>query len=110
MMRDLLDRGGLILTANARAARALHLRYAEAKQAERASAWPTPRILDLHSWLAEQWHSLLLTGTEGRVLLNELQEHALWERLIEPVLIGFSLIEPARMAALAQQAYALLAE
>lgn len=109
-MRELLDRGGIILAANARAARALHLRYAEAKQAEHGSAWPTPRILDLHSWLAEQWNSLLMTGTEGRILLNELQETALWERLIEPQLAGISLIEPARMAMLAQQAYALLAE
>jgi ATP-dependent helicase/nuclease subunit B len=109
-MRELLDRGGVILAANARATRALHLRYAEAMQAENASAWPTPRILDLHSWLAEQWQAFVLTGAEGRVLLNELQELALWENLIEPTLIGISLIEPAHMAALAQQAYALLAE
>ena len=108
-MRELLDRGGVILTANARAARALHLRYAEKKQAEDAIAWPTPQILDLHSWLTEQWQSLLLTGTEDRLLLNDLQERALWERLITPVIEKFSLIEPARMAALAQDAYSLLA-
>ena len=109
-MRGILDRGGIILAANARAARALHLRYAEAKQAEQAVAWPTPRILDLHSWLVEQWQSLLLTGTENRVLLNELQEHGLWERLIEPSLTSISLIEPARMATLAGEAYALLVD
>jgi ATP-dependent helicase/nuclease subunit B len=108
-MRELLDRGGVILTANARAARALHLRYAEHRQAEHAIAWPTPQILDLHSWLTEQWQSLLLTGTEDRLLLNDLQERALWQRLITPAIERFSLIEPARMAALAQEAYSLLA-
>jgi probable DNA repair protein len=108
-MRELLDRGGVILTANARAARALHLRYAAAAQAEGAIAWRTPRILDLHSWLTEQWQSLLLTGTEDRMLLNDLQEHALWQRVITPVAANFSLIEPARMATLAQEAYSLLA-
>ncbi|HEX6771752.1 MAG TPA: PD-(D/E)XK nuclease family protein, partial [Acidobacteriaceae bacterium] len=109
-MRELLDRSGLILAANARAARALHLCYAESMQAENAGAWRTPRILDLHSWFVEQWQAVVLTGAEGRVLLTELQEHALWESLIEPTLTGISLIEPAHMASLAQEAYALLAE
>jgi ATP-dependent helicase/nuclease subunit B len=109
-MRDLLNRGGIILTANARAARALHVRYAESRQAEHAIAWPTPQILDLHSWLTEQWQALLLTGTEDRVLLNDLQQHALWERLIAPAIENFSLIEPARLATLAQEAYSLLAD
>jgi probable DNA repair protein len=108
-MRELLDRGGVILTANARAARALHLRYAHDKQAEHSTAWPTPQILDLHSWLAQQWNALLLTGTEDRLLLNHVQEHALWQRIMKPRIANFSLIEPARMATLAQQAYALLA-
>jgi ATP-dependent helicase/nuclease subunit B len=108
-MRELLDRGGIILTANARAARALHLRWADDRQAEHAIAWPTPQILDLHSWLTEQWNALLLTGTEDRLLLNHVQEHALWQRIMKPRIENLSLIEPAKMAALAQQAYALLA-
>ncbi|MGB9417157.1 MAG: PD-(D/E)XK nuclease family protein [Acidobacteriaceae bacterium] len=107
-MRELLDRGGLILTANARAARSLHLRYAENRQSEHAIAWPTPQILDLHSWLTEEWQTLLLTGTEDRLLLSDLQERALWERVIAPKIEKLSLIEPARLAALAQDAYSLL--
>ena len=108
-MRELLDRGGIILTANARATRALHIRYSEHKQGEHTAAWPTPRILDLQSWLTEQWQSLLLTGTEDRLLLSDLQERVLWERLITPAVINLSLIAPARIAALAQDAYSLLA-
>jgi ATP-dependent helicase/nuclease subunit B len=108
-MRQLLDRGGMILTANARAARALHLRYAESRQVDGAAAWLTPQILDLHSWLTEQWKGLLLTGTEDRLLLNELQELALWQRIMTPTLTGRTLIEPAQMARLAQEAYSLLA-
>jgi probable DNA repair protein len=42
-------------------------------------------------------------------LLNNLQEHALWQQIMKPRIANFSLIEPARMATLAQQAYALLA-
>jgi ATP-dependent helicase/nuclease subunit B len=108
-MRELLVRGGILLTGNARAARALHRLYAESMQAEATFAWPAPQILDLHSWLTEQWKSLLLTGTEDRLLLNDLQERAHWERLIAPVIIKFSLVEPARMAQLAYDAYGLLA-
>ncbi len=108
-MRELLARGGILLTGNARAARALHRLHAETMQAESAVAWPAPQILDLHSWLTEQWKSLLLTGTEDRLLLNDLQERAHWERLIAPVITKFSLVEPARMAQLAHDAYGLLA-
>ena len=107
---ELLGRGGVIVTANARTARALHLRYAEHQQAEGATAWPTPQILDLHAWLAEQWKTLLLTGTEDRLQLNELQELALWQRIMKPALAGRTLIEPAHMAKLAQDAYSLLAD
>ena len=78
-------------------------------QAEGAVAWPAPQILDLHSWLAEQWKALLLTGTEDRLLLNDLQERALWESLIAPAIRKFSLVDPARMAELAHDAYGLLA-
>ena len=107
-MRELLGRGGIILTGNARAARALHRLYAESMQAAGAVAWPAPQILDLHSWLAEQWKSLLLTGTEDRLLLNDLQERALWESIIAPAIRKFSLVDPARMAELAHNAYGLL--
>ncbi len=108
-MCELLGRGGIILTGNARAARALHRLYAETMQAAGIVAWPAPQILDLHSWLAEQWKSLLLTGTEDRLLLNDLQERALWESLIAPAIRKFSLVDPARMAELAHNAYGLLA-
>lgn len=108
-MRELLGRGGLILTGNARSTRALHRLYAKTMQAEGAVAWPAPQILDLHSWLAEQWKSLLLTGTEDRLLLNDLQERVLWEGIIAPAIKRFSLVDPARMAELAQGAYSLLA-
>jgi ATP-dependent helicase/nuclease subunit B len=109
-MRELLDRGGVILTANARAARALERRYASLLQTGGAAAWLTPHILDLHSWLTEQWQLLLLTGTEDRLLLNDLQEQAAWQFIMQPEIEGRSLIEPARLATQAQQAYALLAE
>lgn len=109
-MRDLLRGGDILLTGNARAARALHLRYGEAMQAEGSIAWAAPKILDLHSWLTEQWHALLLTGTEDRLLLNDLQERMVWERTIGPMLSKFSLLEPSRMAELAQDAYRLLAD
>jgi probable DNA repair protein len=52
---------------------------------------------------------LLLTGTEDRLLLNDLQERALWESLIGPAIRKFSLVDPARMAELAHHAYGLLA-
>ncbi len=109
-MRALLDGGGLLITANARAARVVERRYAEEQRLRHVAAWRSPRILDLHSWLAEQWQALLLTGTEDRILLNDLQEQAAWTAILEPQLEGRSLIQPARLAAQAHEAYALLAE
>ena len=38
-----------------------------------------------------------------------MQEHALWQRILKPQLAERSLIEPARVATQAQEAYALLA-
>lgn len=108
-MRLLFDRGGVLLTANTRAARALHRRHAHQQQAAGLQAWPTPHILDLPAWLDQQWQTLLLTGTEDRLLLNAAQEQALWQRIIAPRLASLSLIAPERMTALAQRAYALLA-
>ena len=61
-------------------------------------------------WLAQQWKTLLLTGTEDRLLLNELQELALWQRIMKPALADRTLIEPAHVAKLAQDAYSVLAD
>ncbi len=109
-IRALLSDDGLVITANARAARALRGRYAD--QLERAGhrVWPAPRILDYDSWLQELWRELLLSGSEDRLLLNSLQEHSLWLRIVTPAVRQRSLISSDGVAALAQEAYALLAD
>lgn len=108
-MRVVLERGGLVLTATARAARALERRYADEQRDRGSKVWRSPRILDLQSWMAERWHDLLLTGTEDRVLLSDMQEQAVWTAILQPQVESRSLIQPARLAAQAREAYALLA-
>jgi probable DNA repair protein len=106
---DTLAQGGVVLCANARAARALSREYGEwivARQSRRA--WETPRILDWTQWLHEQWQQLLLTGKEDRVLLSSLQEEVLWNEIVKPTVEQRSLITPADIARLSMTAYALI--
>ena len=106
---DTLDRGGLVLCANARSARYLSLAYGENRIAnEGHQAWRTPLILDWQAWLQSQWHRLLLTGSESRVLLSSFQEDLLWADIVGPSIQNRLLIAPAEVAPLARSAYGLL--
>jgi ATP-dependent helicase/nuclease subunit B len=107
---SLLDRGGQLITANARSARDLRHFHGE-HQAARAQqdAWASPQIYDWHSWLAEMWQRLLLTGTESRLLLSGPQEEFLWASIIRPEVETRSLISPQEVARLARTAWERLA-
>lgn len=107
---SVLERGGHLVTANARSARDLRQLYSEHQVLHtQRDAWASPRIYDWHSWLAEQWHQLLLTGTEPRLLLNALQEESIWAAIIRPEVESRSLISPREVGRLAQNAWARLA-
>jgi probable DNA repair protein len=74
-----LAQGRTVLTANQRAARTLRRAF---DRAQTAKLWTPPSILALDTWLPTLFHQLLIDGAESRLLLNPVQEHALWRAII----------------------------
>jgi probable DNA repair protein len=95
-----------VIAGNARAARRLHLRYAQSQQATGRLAWTTPAIADWKTWLQQLWSEWSFRSAEAPLLLSSLQEARLWRR-VQGADAG-QVVSPDSLAALAQQAYALL--
>ncbi|RRA47237.1 PD-(D/E)XK nuclease family protein [Acidipila sp. EB88] len=102
-----LERGAHVLTANARAARALSVSYAEDARAAGRLSWRAPAIQDWSSWQCEQYEQLAGRSAEPLpLLLSTLQEQLLWKRVQTQQ--ALMVVSPDKLAALAQGAYALL--
>jgi len=99
--------GGLVLAASERAARSLTAAFHRARRAEGLRAWPVPGIRDWHSFVCETWQE---RSGDGRLVLNALQERALWAEIVGASGQGGVLLDGPRqrMAALAMQAHELL--
>lgn len=99
--------GGLLVAASERAARALTAGFHRARRGEGLAAWPAPAIRDWPSFVRSAWQE---SSRDDRLLLNPLQEQALWAEIIGSSGRGNGLLaEPRqRMAALAMEAHALL--
>lgn len=99
--------GGVVVTASERAARALTAEYHRARRAEGLTAWTAPRILDWQSFAREAWHR---RQADGRMVLNALQEQALWARIVGRSGQQATLLEGPRhrMAAMAMEGHRLL--
>lgn len=103
---DALQRGAAIITANPRAARALHLRYAEDQRAQDSSVWSSPPITDWDSWLRDLWREHAFANASAPMLLSPLQERALWTRVQHDD--AALVLSPEQMASLAVEAWSLL--
>ncbi len=103
---DALRRGAAVITATPRAARALHLAYADDRQASGATMWAAPAIRDWDSWLRELWRAWAFEHPEGPVLLTPLQEQALWTKVQQED--AALVLSPESMASLATEAWNLL--
>ena len=101
-----LARGATIITGNARAARRLQLDQGRGQRALGRTAWLTPPILDWHAWLGNLWQEWSFHHPEAPILLTSLQESSLWKTALGDD--AHSVVSPDSLAALAQQAYALL--
>lgn len=101
-----MARGAWVIAGNARAARRLHLRYARSQQVAGREAWTTPAIADWKSWVQQLWEEWSFDATEAPLLLSALQEARLW-RKVQGADAG-QVVSADSLAALAQQAYALL--
>ena len=71
-----LAEGGTVLAANERAARSLAADFHAGRVAEGRTAWRTPSIFSWDGWVRERW---MERNDKGLMLLNSLQEQALWE-------------------------------
>jgi ATP-dependent helicase/nuclease subunit B len=108
IIADALRRGATVVAASARAARALHLRFAEEQRAQDHTVWATPAILDWDSWLRGLWRDHAFSSPDAPLLLTPLQERVLWKtaQRDDAALV----ISSDSMAALAMEAWSLLSE
>jgi probable DNA repair protein len=77
-----LLRGAVVLTPNLRTARRLAQDYDKARRAQGLPAWQPADVLSWAAWTSLQWREALVAGAESRVLLNDLQERAVWQRVL----------------------------
>ncbi len=82
-----LSRGATVLTPGRRSMRALHDAYDRTRQAAGETLWQPASILSLDSWLKSLHHQLAVGGHEARVLMNRVQQHALWRSTIAQDLV-----------------------
>lgn len=97
---------GTIITASPRSARALQQSYATAQKAAGHDVWLTPPIYDWDTWLHQLWTEHSFKVANAPLLLTSLQEKSLWKQMQRED--AQLVVSPEGMAALAQQAYALL--
>jgi ATP-dependent helicase/nuclease subunit B len=108
---EFLARGeGLAIAANSRASRALRRAYATWQVAHGAKAWNSAPISDWNTWMASLWGDYLFTASNPPLLLSRLQEHWLWRRVLKVQPEAKHILSIDALAALAQQAYALLSD
>ncbi|MHB1021188.1 MAG: PD-(D/E)XK nuclease family protein [Acidobacteriaceae bacterium] len=104
-----LDQGATIVTANQRSARILQLGYQQQQLELGRSVWQPAQIFSWDTWTTSLWQQLLLDGQENRVLLSAEQEQLVWRAVISADQQLATMQNHRSLAALAQQAWALLA-
>jgi probable DNA repair protein len=100
--------GAVVVTANARAARALKLHHAEQQRAIGLTMWGSPAIFDWDTWLHHLWNEHSSSSSKSPLLLTPLQEHAVWLRVQRKD--ARLVVSPDDLAALAQSGYRRLKE
>lgn len=105
---DSLRRGATVIAANARAARALQIRYAQEQRIAGHEAWPSPPIYDWDSWLRELWRDYAFRNPAAPMLLSSLQEQMVWTRMRPQD--AAQVLSLAALADLAMEAWRLLCD
>ncbi len=101
-----LRNGGTVVTASERGARAVAAAYHRARQAEGLTAWPAPNVRDWQSVALEEWEK---RNRDARMVLNPLQEQALWAGIVKKRHGEADLEVPRqRLAAMAMDAHRLI--
>ena len=103
-----LARGGLVVAASERAARAITSDFHRTRQRENLTAWPAPQILDFNSFIQAAW---LEHSSDPRLILNAIQEQSLWASIASASRVSAATLLPGplhRLARLAMEAHSLL--
>ncbi|HYK36444.1 PD-(D/E)XK nuclease family protein [Alloacidobacterium sp.] len=100
--------GSVVVTANARAARALRLIHAERQRENGLSMWATAAIFDWDTWLNHLWQVQVFTHPDAPLLLTAFQEHTLWARVQQNA--AELVVSVNALASLAQNAYQSLSD
>ena len=104
---ELIRRGGTLITANNRLAHYLRYHYAKSQIHAGASAWETPDILPWPAWLQRHWEICSFNRT-GKLLLEPVQELALWQQIISQSRYADRLLQPSMVARRAAEAWSLV--
>jgi probable DNA repair protein len=107
---DALERGALVVVANNRLARHLHLQFGRAQAAAGRSAWRSPAVIPWKTWIRDLWEeSLLNSGRAGRLdLLHEQPARQLWIEIIAASNTVTPLSDVEGLAEVAAQAWQLM--
>ncbi len=99
--------GGVVITASDRAARAITAAYQRNRLAEGHKAWEAPAVLDWQRFAREQWER---RATDGRLVLNPLQERAIWSDIVAGSGHAAATLAQSRhrLAAMAMDAHGLI--
>jgi len=74
-----LREGGVVVASSDRASRAIRTEFHRRRQIEGISAWPSPNIVDWKTFVRRSWEE---RNADGRLLLNNAQELAIWSQII----------------------------
>jgi probable DNA repair protein len=99
--------GGIVVAASDRAARAIASAYHRARLEEGKRAWAAPEILSWQHFASREWER---RTNDGRLVLNTLQEQAIWTEIVAAGGHAATTLEAGRqrLAAMAMNAHALL--
>src|ERR1700733_4922180 len=105
-----LSEGGLLVTSSDRAARAIASEFHRARRAEGLTAWPAPNIQDWNAFVRTAWQERSIAKQDPRLLLNPVQEQAIWAEIVGQGQYMAKYLEGPRnrLAALASEAHDLL--
>ncbi len=81
-VREALGRGAIAVTANERAARGLRRDWDEWLRHSGSDRWEPGAAMSWSAWTASLWRGLLLGGKTRGLLLNSVQEHAVWRGVL----------------------------
>ncbi len=78
-----LEAGEVFVLPNARAAAGLRARFDHHQRERGLLSWEPPAIVAWGEWMTGLWSTAVTDGAEERLLLNRVQEEALWAEILE---------------------------